>query len=138
MTEIQQASLAEFLRPLKVARFHSGDCIGSDEQAFRLVRKLHPNAWMVVHPPKNKKHRAYCKPWSGCGEIRKEQEYLKRNHDIVDAVDILIITPGEQSEIRVSGTWSTCRYARKTNKPVVIVFPDGSLILEKNENHRQL
>jgi hypothetical protein len=34
-------------------------------------------------------------------------------------------------EERRSGTWATVRYARKTGKPVVIFWPDGTVTEEK-------
>lgn len=79
---------------------------------------------IIVHPPKNNTMRSYCK-----GDvIKEEKEYIKRNHNIVDESDMLVAFPSTKSEILRSGTWATIRYARKQNKLVLIIFPDGSTI----------
>lgn len=136
LTDLQKSSLDAFIAPMKISRFHSGDCRGCDEQAFKVVRRLHPNVYMEVHPPSNKSMRAYCRPWQGCGVVHPPRPYLTRNHDIVDATDLLIATPNSMEEKLNSGTWATIRYARKAQKPIVCIFPDGTLKLEKPHEHQ--
>jgi hypothetical protein len=115
--------------------FHHGDCAGADAQAhahvattYGLVTDIH------IHPPISSSARAFC-------ELRERphgkramtlvtypvKDYLERNHDIVDAVDLLIATPKEDQEVMRSGTWATIRYARKKLKPVAIFLPSGEV-----------
>jgi len=54
-----------------------------------------------------------------------------RNHKIVDICDILVAFPQTNSETVRSGTYATIRYARKCKKPIIIIYPDGSV---KKEN----
>jgi predicted Rossmann fold nucleotide-binding protein DprA/Smf involved in DNA uptake len=51
--------------------------------------------------------------------------FLRRNRDIVDACQLLIVAPGEEAERRRSGTWATYRYARTVGRALLVVFPDG-------------
>jgi hypothetical protein len=48
---------------------------------------------------------------------------LARNRNIVDSSNLLIAAPSTIEEVRRSGTWMTIRYARQTDKPVVVLDP---------------
>lgn len=98
---------------------HHGDCVGADAQFHKVVD--HPSFDIIIHPPKISTYRAYC-----TGErvtILPTKDYLDRNHDIVDASDLMVATPKEKTEQLRSGTWSTIRYAWKMNIPVIILEP---------------
>lgn len=102
---------------MSIPVLHHGDCIGSDEQADEIAISM---GWkIVVHPPINPKNRAWCEN----GDILQEKDYLVRNHDIVDACEVLVAAP-TGDEIGSSGTWATIRYARKQGKLVVILEPN--------------
>ena len=60
------------------------------------------------------------------GKILQEKEYLVRNHNIVDSTDMLIGCPKEMQEQLRSGTLATIRYAKKKNKKIIIIFPNGT------------
>lgn len=122
MTDAQYATCAALLRVLDHGEFHHGDCIGADDEAARLADAI---GWVgVVHPPFHGAKRAFVEHYS---RILPARDYLDRNHDIVDATDMLIATPGEFEEKLRSGTWATIRYAMKCRKDVHIIYPDGSL-----------
>lgn len=115
----------------EVIVFNHGDCVGADAQAHHLTVEVwkfnnfrSSDAKVVIHPPKNSYKRAFCK----AKEIREPKEYIERNHIIVDESDILIATPKEFDEQLRSGTWATVRYARKKNKRVYIINPDGTIV----------
>ena len=118
MTNKQKSEFTKYLR-LYIDKntnviFHHGDCIGADTDAHEIAKKL--NCKIVIHPPKNEKKRAFCK-----GDIiLKQKDYLKRNKDIVDISEILIGAPDSPEKLR-SGTWSTIRYARKSEKIIIII-----------------
>lgn len=106
---------------LLIVQFHHGDCVGADEQAHNLVRKENPDIQIVGHPPKNPKQRAWCV----CDVLMKEDDYIPRNHNIVDAVEEMVATPkGMKEELR-SGTWATIRYTKKQGKALWIIWPNG-------------
>ena len=136
LSDPQKATLETFISTMEVSRFHSGDCKGCDAQAFKIVRRLRPNAYLAVHPPSNKSMRAYCRPDQGCGIIHPPKECLARNRDIVNTTDLLLATPDTIREKLRSGTWATIRFARKVFKPIVYIFPDGTLKLEKPREHQ--
>lgn len=98
--------------------FHHGDCVGSDEQAHIIVRQI-DHAWIAIHPPENTSKQA--------GMLGNEsfppKRYETRNHEIVDACDVLIATPSTEDEVLRSGTWATIRYAKRQHKPVIIIGP---------------
>jgi len=124
MTDPQYSITRLFIKKYsnEIKDVHHGDCIGADAD-FHLLVRLFSNIQIVIHPPKNKSKRAFSK-----GDVMLEpDEYIKRNHDIVDACDILIATPKENEEVLRSGTWATIRYGKKTGKKVIIIFPDGKV-----------
>ena len=102
---------------------HHGDCVGADEQAHRLTCFVARAVHIVVHPPSDDKARAYCSPgpWQTSMEVVEPKPYIQRNHDIVDAVDLLVAAPYTDEEVLRSGTWATVRYARKVGTGVVIL-----------------
>ncbi len=95
--------------------FHHGDCIGADAEAHDIFGLM--DVPIVIHPPVNEAKRAFRK-----GTVLPAKDYLARNHDIVDACDVLIACPSGKEKLR-SGTWATIRYARKIGKPVRIIEP---------------
>lgn len=99
---------------------HHGDCIGADHQAHMTARRKGISIWL--HPPDNLSKRAFC----DYTMIEAVKPYLDRNHDIVDVTPWLIAAPGENEEQLRSGTWAPIRYARKHDKNIIIVYPDGS------------
>jgi len=62
---------------------------------------------------------------------------LERNSDIVADSDLLLATPRFYEEELRSGTWATVRRARKANKPLIIVWPNGKVDWEKLSRSKQ-
>ncbi len=101
---------------------HHGDCIGADGQAHEMAQLV--GIKVIIHPPIEKAKRAW-KP--GAYQVLRPKPYLQRNHDIVDACDMLIATPRTKEEVLRSGTWATIRYAHKQHKDIAIILPDGTI-----------
>lgn len=88
---------------------------------------------IVVHPPVDSKLRAWCgtKRGKDDGKYRPANQhteprpYIERNHDIVDACDVLVAIPGTEEQGLRSGTWATMRYAHKQGKRIEAVLPSG-------------
>ena len=129
MTEKQKGKVKDYITKMKlsnnVTQAHHGDCIGADHHFHDICVSKRINIY--IHPPKNPNKRAFCQS----NNFFPEKEYLDRNKDIVDSVDILIATPKEYEEELRSGTWATVRYARKQKKKIIIVFPNGLIEEEK-------
>jgi hypothetical protein len=58
-------------------------------------------------------------------ETRDRIGPLDRNIEIVEETSTLIACPGGLKEEIRSGTWQAVRAARKRDRPIVIVWPDG-------------
>ncbi len=129
MTKSQAHELIEYLLELHamndLCEFHHGDCIGADSHFHAIMMKFlkHEACNLIyIHPPEDESKRAWCYS----KHILIPKPYIERNHDIVDAVDILIAAPKERYEVLRSGTWATVRYARKTGKEVHVIYPERS------------
>ncbi len=119
MTEIQKEKVKSFLLKNNIELVRHGDCVGADSDFHNICAEL--KLKIIIHPPNIKSKRAFCK-----GDIiLPEKWYIDRNHDIVDGCDLLIGTPQQDTEQLRSGTWATIRFGKKTNKKVIIIYPDG-------------
>ncbi len=129
MTELQKAAVKKFITSEKFNELHHGDCIGSDRDIHNIIVKYreeeNKKIKIVGHPPKYNKYQANCK----CDILLAKNDYLSRNHNIVDITDILIATPDSKERLH-SGTWSTVRYARKKDKKIYIFNKNGLLKTE--------
>src|SRR5271156_6511042 len=99
----------KFLREEGFDEFHHGACIGADEQVAKIAKEL--GFKVVAHPglgkdPANLQFRS---DWSGSDETLEAKPYIDRDHDIVDATELMIATPLTYGEQTRSGTWTTVR-----------------------------
>lgn len=125
MTHPQNRGVLRVLICLDGDIFHHGDCLGSDAESDGLAREA--GYRIHIHPPTDNRLQAFC-AMPHVGDIVSEPlTYLKRNHAIGDACDVLVAAPGSMVEYLHSGTWSTVRYARKIGRRVIVVLPDGSV-----------
>jgi len=124
LTDKQEQLFLDLIKAEKnITEFHHGDCVGADARVDELMRSISSRYQIIVHPPIQSNHRAWCN-----GDITlPEKDYIERNHDIVDVCDVLYACPGSMSEEQRSGTWATIRYARKQNKMIVIIYPTGEM-----------
>jgi hypothetical protein len=120
MTQKQIDNFKIFLSQNKISEFHHGDCVGADYTAYLAVLYLDYRVEIHTHPPDNDSKRQFT---NVNDVIYDPKPYLERNHDIVDACDTLIVCPATKEEQLRSGTWATVRYARKKNKPIIIMEP---------------
>lgn len=111
-------ALIELLTLLKPSEAHHGDCIGADAIFHEICLAL--KIPIVLHPPIDESKRAFCEDaWI----THPAKEYLVRNHDIVNTVDLMFAVPNTREEKQRSGTWATYRYATKINKPLYLITP---------------
>jgi len=124
MSDHQKETFAGILKTAKllseledeVIVFHHGDCKGADADAHAIALEL--GCSVIIHPPVKRIMRAYCQ---GAREILPPEDYLERDRCIVDSVSGMIAAPKSDKEEVRSGTWYTVRYARKTNKRVILL-----------------
>jgi hypothetical protein len=98
--------------------FLHGDCVGADFNAADIAFRLGFKIW--VFPPVNEKFRG---KYYNVNRAEAPAKYLVRDHAIVDNCDFLIGMPGDNYEMRRSGTWASIRYAKKLDKPVWVCYP---------------
>lgn len=115
MSDRQKQILQDMLAHFRPLEFHHGDCVGADAEAHDIVASI--GLKIVIHPPLNGAKRAF----KTGGEVLEKKDYLQRNHDIVDATDVLIVAPKTDQEELRSGTWATYRYAVRTGKNVLLL-----------------
>lgn len=123
MTELQKDLLLKEFHLQSGKALHHGLCVGADEQAHWTGRSL--GLWIVGHPPTAQGLRAHLE----CDELRPEQPFHVRNRAICRKSELLIATPDGPERLR-SGTWTTVRFARKLDMPIVILMPDGTRKLD--------
>ena len=130
VNEIQKEEFLKLISHKDFNEFHHGICVGSDEETDNIVNnyreKNKKEIKIVGHPPKYKK---FMSSNCNCDVLMKPYDYLERNHNIVDACEILVATPDTKEKLR-SGTWSTIRYARKKGKRIYIIYPSGRVEIE--------
>lgn len=130
MTDEQTAVVRAVLYGLRSHRdctyFHHGDCVGADAQSHDIATDL--KYWPIIHPPSNPSKRAWCE--ARLEDFREPRPYLDRNKDIVRESHVMVAAPGDVEEQLRSGTWSTVRFARKLNREIILVFPDGKCRVE--------
>lgn len=131
MKPIQKTLLTVAITQKKPKIFCHGDAIGADEEAHRIAFDL-VNA-IYIFPPINPKYRAYCSHSRQDDHIFPEEDYIVRDHHMVDWSDELIATPKHEVEELRSGTWATIRYARKQEMQITIIFPNGRIVVEKGK-----
>ena len=114
--------------------FHHGDCLGADNDAHLLFLKtfdvMGTQHKIVIHPPKSPDKRAFCAhiPTLNMEVVELPvKDYLARDRDIVEASELLLATPKEDSERWKGGTWYTVHYAKKKFVDSVILWPDGGI-----------
>lgn len=137
MDEARQGVFGYIYTRLGGHEFHHGMCSGVDTQSHELVRTLSHTSKIVGHPP-IVQGKFYTE--SDCDELMEPEEYLKRDKNIVDRVEVMVGVPETAEEKLRSGTWATIRYAKKMIKAdkgrckrLYIINPDAKVVFfDKN------
>ena len=117
MSQHQKEQFVLKMQDLNPAEFHHGDCEGADAEAHDLVREFFPNVKIIIYPPISVKRRAFKQG----DEYKDPESYISRDYKIVDAVEFMFGAPKTNQEVLRSGTWTTIRYTKKTNKPITVL-----------------
>ncbi len=124
LTTAQRDTLTKVLHELAPSEAHHGDCLGADAEFDELCRPL--GIAIHIHPPDDPRQRAWRNSIAPC-TVHSVRPFLTRNKAIVVACDLLLAAPAGFKEVRQSGTWATIRHARNVGRPLIIVFPDGTI-----------
>lgn len=132
-TPYQIASVAWLWAKYGIKVLHDGDCQGVDAQLYHLAKSF--GTQVILHPPTKPDTRAFC-GLQDCVVVdpetiwRPERPYFVRDRDIVNEAEVMVGVPHKPFEQDHGGTWYTIRYARKQNKPLAIVWPNGHISYE--------
>lgn len=131
MTGAQKHTILELLAlrmitsPGVVAILH-GDAKGADAEFNELAKQFPVKR--TCRPCTFEDQRAF----TDAIPIAEPVNPMARNRAIVADADLLLAAPPTDFEVKRSGTWATIRYMRKTGKPCVVVWSDGSQTLFKD------
>lgn len=115
MNDYQFEQVKTFLSQFPAGtEFHHGDCIGVDVEAATVAHEL--GFRVIAHPGPGGVLRAM----HGSDEIKEPMAYFRRNRNIVNETDTLIVVPLQDQHQTHGGTWYTHDYAVKKNKPVTV------------------
>lgn len=131
-TKAQHAAMAKVLfeqSRMSFARLDHGCCDGADREAHAVWRR---HRGVVRFRPGNR----FQYEWAveHCQDMESVfgvMPYLERNRLIADECAVLVACPAEMVEVMRSGTWATIRAARRVNRAIYLVRPDGSVTLER-------
>lgn len=124
MNELQRVAAGRYFLfkwDPKTTEIHHGDCVGVDVQFADMA--YYTGFKTVCHPPVTDDLRGFHKS----DEIRDPHTHFKRNRNIVNDVDLLVVIPRENQHQTVGGTWYTHDFALKMHKPVIILWPNGEI-----------
>jgi len=125
LTPHQAAALEALLESLEgLTALHHGCCLGADEDCALLLAQINPSVLQVGHPC-NLLAQVSQQALAVCRQVLPVRPPLNRNHDLVDAAQLLIACPDGPERLH-SGTWATVRHARKQGKPIHLLWPDGT------------
>jgi hypothetical protein len=130
MTDRQKASLRLLIVGIKNSSSHSpmlggnlfihGGCHGADTDADHIVFDSEYGPILVLPGDMTQ-----YKNFSGKSKrkVLAPKPYLERNNDIIAGCYLLVAAPYNLVEQQRSGTWATIRYARKVDRPTIILDP---------------
>ncbi len=104
--------------------FHHGFCVGVDEEVHRMIRNRFPDCEIVAHPSINKHAQSTS---ISADRYMPALDFIPRNHNIVHAVEFMLVLPKTDEEELRSGTWATYRYTKKYGCPFTVILPDGRI-----------
>jgi len=121
MSKYQIDTFVKLLYEYGAQVFIHGDCVGADADAHVLA--MSQGIEVLKRPCNIERQRAFT---DGGRVVAEPEAPLIRNRKIVDDGEQLIACPGTFHEEQRSGTWATIRYAKRNDKPVTIIWPDGT------------
>lgn len=135
LTPAQKEEFLKLLHRLpNLQTLRHGNCEGADDEIDELVRSHVAvggrELTIHIHPATNKTWSAACERRHGAHVLHAPGAYLTRNKDMVNAAQLAVCFPKTKVEEPRGGTWHVVRLARRTKKPLVIVYPSGALSAE--------
>ncbi len=127
--KIQQITIYKKLKDKGASYFHHGCAEGVDIQAAHIAHNS--GIFVIGHPGIDAHGNVRSNITIFDDRIEEPLPFLQRNQIIVEVSNLMLAVPKDMQEERRSGTWYTVRYCRTINKPLIILWPDGT---ETKEN----
>lgn len=118
MSALQIRFLTAVLKSGLIEVLVHGMCRGADEQADAIAKRFH--IYRAGYPADDSVSTQSRKNLD-CEEIMDPSPPLDRNRVMVDRGEFLIGAPQQEKEVLRSGTWAAIRYARKQDKPILLL-----------------
>lgn len=129
MSFAQKRAVRRILFEIDPNKVHHGMCVGADKEFHDIARGM--GLYIVGHPGVTKTGKPWNRAECDVDEIEPELPYLDRNLEIARDCHLLLATPKEYEEELRSGTWSTIRRARKLERMLIIIYPNGTMWEER-------
>jgi len=127
-TREQLTVVSELLRLPHVATLVHGDCVGVDVQVATIATRI--GLTTIAYPANLNRYRG----WHKSNVIHPVGDYLSRNRIIVDSVNSMIVVPLAREFTRRGGTAHAFKYALRTKRPTIVVYPEGDTEWFNNES----
>lgn len=130
MTAAQRATVdCLLIFRFNLTEAHHGDCLGADDEFANLCHALTPRPKIYARPGFSAKGYANDLRANNphADVTHPEKTHFARNRDIVDVCDVLLVVPVASIPQTSGGTWYSFGYAKKKKKPIVVVWPDGTV-----------
>lgn len=125
-TREQMNTWERFAAHLVGIEMHNGCAVGAD----RYVVQHAPAHCSFTFWPANMDGFLWAREHPGHNLVRDIREPLVRNKLIVSSTHGLIAMPITVEEVQRSGTWATIRHARRLERPIIRILPNGHLVLD--------
>lgn len=125
MNEKQRKEVVSFLE-LHSGELHHGDCVGVDIEVAEIAKSL--GYKIVKHPPEKTELQAN----HASDEERQPFSHFKRNRNIVDECDFLLVVPYQDAWQSNGGTWYTHDYCckKKGSEKIKVIYPNRDIVPE--------
>lgn len=124
MSDAQAAVFEGMLTDVSV--FRHGSCQGADVEAARIIRKVYGQKVKIIAlPGPDDDH--YRQDSGVDDEVLPGRTHFARNRAIVAGSDMMIATPAANTWQERGGTFYTANYSIKVGKPLIVIWPDGSI-----------
>lgn len=126
ITPAQRDTLRRLLEEIYPDIVVHGCAIGADAQFAFLCSVRSPRPHIIGYPS-DQPSQTDDEACGLCDEIKPPSPPLRRNREIVDTSNRLLACPASDTEELRSGTWATIRYARRKQRHITLILPDGSI-----------
>lgn len=123
--------LAKANKGKKGCELHHCDGAGADTEVHEMAVSEGLVGSIVIYPPTNTGLRAFSDTINCPAGInipvtvKPEKDYIERNKEFIEAIQLLVVLPKASDEQAQSKTWIMFKSAKRANKKIILILPDG-------------